>query len=254
MKDIFINGTKIFLRYPMITGFIILGIITAYTVFIAAIATVIPPEVIKEVGEGEPDEMIDKVKPVLFEDIRKTILAVMLFGIIMLVVLEFVIAGTIGLANLANTNNLNGPIFRLFMNFGYVFTPRMIVLELLMSVGIFAIAAPFALAYYVLQSSILEFISNVVMFILSVLLFPTRFSLVFHNSGVLDALKDGIKFGFHNFFKAATIILAASLLFTPILVLPILIVLLGPISFSLSIIWFSRLYTNIQEDPNFDLH
>lgn len=241
MREVIVSGFKLFLRNPMIAGLVLLGIVTLYIFFAAAVLSIIPPEKILDIAQNQPEKIAEEFINLIMEDIQRAILVFILFGSMMFVIIEFITAGVIGASMEINTEGT----FKLstFMDYGFLYTPRMIALEVLTSMVLISVIMPFsAIQFIVERSHALEFLNSLAVFTASVLTIPPRFVLIAENCSVFDALAVGMKFAVRNIFEVSAILIIATILVFPLMIVPGLGVILASIGFSLSAIWYMRLY------------
>jgi len=240
IKPVILDGFSIFLKNPQITILIFVGMVLIYLFLLGAITLIIPPEKLVDMAGKEPEEFVEEIITLLSESIEKTLIAIFVFGTIAFVVTEFIAAGIISLAIDANSGKNTG--LSSFIRYGYIYTPRMVMLEILTSVALIAVIFPFTLLLYVTRSSAMELIQSIAIFVMSILLFPARFILIYEDSGVFESLAEGIRFGFQNFLWTASILILSSILIVPSLFFPPTVIIAVPVLISLSTIWFSRFY------------
>jgi len=244
IKFVILDGLRVFFKNPQITVLIFVGIVLLYLFLIAAVTLVVPPEKLAEISVKKPEEFVEELRILLMENLQKTLITAFVFGVIAFVIAEFIVAGIIGISFDANKGgNATIPDF---LRYGYIYTPRMVILEILMIIAIVAVILPIALIFYISKSSAVELLQSIVIFIISILLFPARFILIYEEKGVFESLTDGIRFSFDNFLWVAFILILSSLLLIPALIFPPLIVIFIPTLISLSTIWFSRYYLGKQ--------
>ncbi len=241
VRDVIVPGFKLFLRNPMMIGIIFLGIVVIYMFFIAAILSIIPPDKILDVAQGQPEEIAEEFSNLLMEDIQRTIFVFILFGSMIFVIVEFIIAGIIGVSMEINTEGTFK--FSTFMDCGFLYTPRIIALEVLISMVLISIIMPFSTIQLITEKSyVVEFLYSLAIFTVSVLTIPSRFVLIAENCSVFDALVQGIKFAARNLLDVSAILVITTFFVLPIMVVPGLGIILASIGFSLSAIWYMRLY------------
>lgn len=239
-KSVISDGVRIFLRNPLIAIFIFGGMILIYLFILGAITLIVSPEKLEEITAEEPEKFVEELRILLTENIEKTIIAMLVFGVIAFVIAEFVAAGVVGVA--LNASRGGDASLSAFLRYGYIYTPKMVILEILMSIALIAVIFPIAMIFYVSRNPAVEFLQSIVVFVMSILLFPARFILVYEDAGVFESLANGLRFGFDNFPWIAIILILSSILIVPVFIFPPAVVVAVPALISLSTIWFSRFY------------
>jgi hypothetical protein len=243
MRDVILPGFKLFLRNPVIGGIVFLGIVIVYIFFAAAILSVIPPEKILSVAQNttQQEKMVEEFTNLLMEDIQRTIFVFVLFGSVIFVIIEFITAGVIGASMDINTEGS----FKLstFMDYGFLYTLRIIALEVLISMVLISVIMPISAIQFMAGGSYaVEFLQSLAVFTACVLTVPSRFVLVAENCGVFDALIMGMRFAVKNMLNVSAILIITTFLMFPAVILPVFGTVIASIAFSLSAIWYMRLY------------
>ena len=242
MRDVILPGFKLLLRNPAIAGFVFTCIVVLYLFFVAAVLSIIPPEQIISIAQNstQPEEMVEEFVNLLTKDVERTILVFVLFGSVMFVTVEFVTAGVIGASmeiNLRETFNLST-----FVDYGFLYTLRMIALEVLILMVLISIIMPFSAIQFVTGVNV-EIFSGMATLAVIVLTTPSRFVLVAEDCGVFDALIAGMRFAVRNLLDVLAIHVIVTSLMLPAVVLPGGVIV-ASIALSLSAIWYMRLYLN----------
>jgi hypothetical protein len=244
MREIIVDGFKIFLKNPIILLLVFTGLILVYFLLLGALLSIIPPEKVIEMANNDPEKIVEDLQSTLAEDMEKTLISLFVFGTVGFVVMEFFIAGVVGLALDLNTCKKIG--LSDFLNKGFIFTPRMVFLEILMTVALISIIFPISLLYYLSKSPLIEFIESSAIFLLSIVLMPARFLLISENLGVFDSFTQGVRFGIQNFVWIAVIVIISSTIILPAVFFHPAIIALVPVAFSLSTIWFAGFYLSVK--------
>jgi hypothetical protein len=245
MLDIITSGFKLFLRNPLIVVIVFLCMLILYLLFVAAILSIIPPEKLIELAyayDEQPENVAKELLNILseFSEDPQALFIFIVLGVAFLILFEFIIAGVIGIAMDINTHGSFK--FPSFLNYGFLFTPRMLFLEFLIFGVMISVLLPFSTLYFFFESYLFQIAQSMVSFFVGILILPSRFVLVAENCGVFDALVLGMRFALRNLLAILTILIILMTLVAPAMVIQAFSIILVPIAFSLFAIWYMRLY------------
>ena len=246
LLDVLVSGIKLFVRNlkivipPIILSFMI------YLFLAVGLASIIPPEKLTELSqlaEKGDEEMVREMYDIVMLNPVKFFMAFIIFGSIAFVIMIFIVAGMVGASlKIAKTGSFS---FSDFFHFGYIYTPRMLALELLISIAILAASLPFLFLTGVLNTVIPVLISGAAIIFVAAITFPSRFILIAFDTGVFDALAASIRFSFKK---------PSSLLLFMVTVAMVgvssLIPLLQPFAFALTSIWYAILVAASAAPPS----
>ncbi len=240
LLEVLLSGIKLFVRNlkivipPIILSFMI------YLFLAIGLASVIPPEKLTELSqltEKSDEEIIREMYDIVMLNPVKFFMAFIIFGSIAFVIMIFIVAGMVGASlKIAKTGSFS---FSDFFHFGYLYTPRMLALELLISIAILVASLPFLFLTGIVSSVIPILISAVAIIFVAAITFPSRFILIALDTGVFDALAASIRFSFK---KPSSLLLF--MVTVAMVGLSSLIPLLQPFAFALTSIWYAILVTS----------
>jgi len=240
LLEVLLSGIKLFVRNlkivipPIILSFMI------YLFLAIGLASIIPQEKLvelEELAEKSEEQIIREMYDIVMLNPVKFFIAFIIFGSIAFVIMIYIVAGMVGASlKIAKFGTFT---FNEFFYFGYIYTPRMLALELLISVAILAASLPFLILTGVMGSVVPVLISAAAIIVVAAITFPSRFILVFLDTGVFNALAASIRFSIKK---------PSSLLLFMLTVIMIgfssLIPLLQPFAFALTSIWYAILVTS----------
>jgi hypothetical protein len=237
LLEVLLSGIKLFVRNlkivipPIILSFMI------YLFLAVGLASVIPQEKLvelEELAEKGEEQIIKEMYNIVMLNPVKFFIAFIIFGSIAFVSMIFIVAGMVGASlKIARFGTFT---FNEFFYFGYIYTPRMLALELLISVAILAASLPFLFLTGVMSSVVPVLISAAAIIVVAAITFPSRFILIALDTGVFDALAASIRFSFK---KPSSLLV---FLLTVVMVgLSSFVPLLQPFAFALTSIWYAIL-------------
>ncbi len=240
LLEVLLSGIKLFVRNlkivipPIILSFMI------YLFLAVGLVSIIPQEKLTELAElseKSDEELIKEMYDIVMLDPFKFFVAFIIFGSIAFVIMVFIVAGMVGASlKIARFGTFS---FNEFFYLGYLYTPRMLALELLISVAILAASLPFLFLTGVMNSVVPVLISAAAIIVVAAVTFPSRFILIALDTGVFDALAASIRFSIK---KPSSLLLF--MLIVAMIGFSSLIPLLQPFAFALTSIWYAILVTS----------
>jgi len=228
-----LRGIKLLARNPAIVLIPLAGIVVFYLILIAGVLTLIPAEqLINFAGD------VEKLKEFVTANPSRAIAVFLLFGITAFIALEFsnaaLVASSLDIATYGRFKLSDS------WSYGLLYTPRLVVLDLLSAIAIVAFAMPFALLYYITESKIAHFAALLSALLSTPLLTMPKYVLIAENCGIFEAITEGFGFAIQNYPRVVAAIVVAAVIALPSAIG--LAFIAAPVANSLLSIWLSVLY------------
>ncbi len=240
------EGFILFLKNLQIVIPVLSIIILSYFILIFAVLSVIPAEKIQEItekyqnidtlnSERVGEEVVKELSTYLTKDPARTASIFILFGLLVFVLYEFNNAG-VAASSLEVTRSGYASLSYFFEK-GYLYTLKMILIDLIAILIGIALSSPFILLLYLgEQSFIVEIAFSLILTFVMILTTLSRFYAIDRDMGTFEAVAKGTEFIFKNLFGVLTIFFiwlivtipftTLSFVFPPMLfILPALVVL-----------------------------
>ncbi len=240
------EGFTLFLKNLQIVILVLSIILISYFLIIFAVLNVIPAEKIQEItekyqnidainSEKVGEEVVKELSTYLTKDLARTVSIFLLFGLLVFVLYEFNNAGIT--ASSIELSRSKSTSISYFLEKGFLYTVKMIQIDLVAILICVAVSSPFILLFYFgIQGFIAEMAFSLILTFVMILTTLSRFYAIDRDMGTFEAIAKGTEFIFKNLLGVLSIFFAwfiitlpfatLSLIFPPLMfILPALVVL-----------------------------
>jgi hypothetical protein len=189
------KAVRLFLKNLHIIFPVYLVLFLSYFLVVLAILSIVPIEKIEEIGYGVDNEeqVVKELTAYFTKNLTKTVTVLLLFGLIIFVLYEFNSAGLTAVSVLVSKTGKAS--LKDFFEKGFIYTPKVAILELLGGLIIFALLSPLTTIFYFTQHVYLaQALMYVVMVVFLLILTYAKFFLVDRDEGIVASMAEAVRF------------------------------------------------------------
>jgi len=233
------DGLSIFIRNLHLVIPVLAIMVLSYFLLVFTVFAILPAEKIEEIvmkyggdltnSEKAGEEIIKEFSGYLTKDLKRTISIFVLFGLAMFVLQEFNTAGMASSALELSKGSAIGAIsIRKFLENGFIYTLRMVQVDIIAILIAVAVSSPFILIFYFSQNLAFQMVLS---FVLTLVILITTFARFYalQDMGIFDSFANGIRFFLQNILGVVLLfftwfiisfpLIALSFLFPPLIFL-----------------------------------
>ncbi len=235
------EGLKLTVRNIGLIVFPIAAMLVLYLSMSAAVFTALPASEVQKLVSSNLtyQQMGEKIVGILEKNMEKTLISFLLFGIIALIAGEFLSASMIAAARDAvMTGSFS---FKKAVEDGFVYTPPVLLTDLLCSLGAIAFLMPLYVVYYVTGVKTIVSVAPLLFMFVAPLLTLPKYVVVIKGESVINSLVDGFRIAIANYPQAFTAVIFCSLIVLAATFVPLAVPLASAFSASLLSVYMSAI-------------